>query len=139
MNYWDSSGLVPLLVDQSTSTARRELFRRDQSVVTWWGSAVECASALNRLYREQLVDVATLSQLLSDLDLFASHWVQIPPVEQVRRIALRLLRIHPLRAPDALQLASALIAADDDPDSLYFVTNDDRLSTAAHLEGFRVL
>ncbi len=139
MKYWDSSGLLPLLVNESTSTARREVLRSDRGVVTWWGSLVECASALNRLQREQLIDVATLTQLLSNLDHFATHWIQIPPVDQARRIAMRLLRIHSVRAADALQLAAALIAADNTPETLDFVTNDDRLAIAAQLEGFRVL
>lgn len=136
MNYWDSSGLVPLFVDQSTSDARRELLRGDAGIVTWWGSAIECASALNRLRRERLVDDATLSDLLARLVRFESHWDLIPPVEQVKRIATRNLRIHSLRAADSLQLAAALVAADGNPENLGFVTNDDRLAQAARLEGF---
>ncbi len=139
MKYWDSSGLVPLLVNQSTTDARRSLFSSDPGIITWWGSAIECASALNRLERERLVDGSTLSQLLAKLSEFESHWVQVPPIEQVKRIATRSLRIHSLRAADALQLAAALIAADGNPATLEFVTNDERLAIAAQMEGFPVL
>jgi hypothetical protein len=57
----------------------------------------------------------------------------------VRRTAERLLRTHPLRAADALQLAAALIAADHDPTSLAIVCLDERLRVAARREGFIVL
>jgi predicted nucleic acid-binding protein len=52
----------------------------------------------------------------------------------VRRTAQRLLRVHELRAADALQLAAASTAAEDLP----FVTLDDRLALAAAREGFVV-
>ncbi len=60
-------------------------------------------------------------------------------MEQVRNRAIRLLRLHPLRAADALQLAAALTAAAEDPERLHLVSSDDRLSAAAQREGFRVL
>jgi hypothetical protein len=49
------------------------------------------------------------------------------------------LRVHPLRAADALQLAAAFIAAERRPSSLELVTLDDRLAVAARKEGFAVI
>lgn len=50
-----------------------------------------------------------------------------------------LVRRHPLRAYDAIQLASALqihsILAQEATNSLIFLTADDRLNTIARLEG----
>ena len=57
----------------------------------------------------------------------------------MRQRAIRLLRLHPLCGADALQLAAALTAASEDPTTLDLVTNDDRLSSAAHREGFHIL
>ena len=51
---------------------------------------------------------------------------------------MRLLREHPLRALDALQLASAWFAAEGRPDTLDFVCFDARLASAAQREGFRL-
>ena len=56
----------------------------------------------------------------------------------VRRTALRLLRVHPIRTADALQLAAALAAAHGDPSTLAFLSGDARLSAAADIEGFPV-
>ncbi len=52
---------------------------------------------------------------------------------------MRLLRVHPLRAADAFQLAAAIAAADESPRSLPFVTFDSRLARAAEREGFPVI
>lgn len=139
MKYWDSSALVALVVDEPQSGERRATIRRDPLIVTWWGSRIECASALNRLEREHRFDAAGFDRSMDQLGLLAASWLEIEPLDQVRRRAIRLLRLHPLRAADALQLAAALTAAGEDPQRLDLVSSDDRLSAAARREGFRVL
>ena len=139
MKYWDSSALVALLVDEPRSAECRATLRRDALIVTWWGSRIECASALNRLERDHRFEGDGFDRSMEQLGLLAASWVEIEPLEQVRRRAIRLLRLHPLRAADALQLAAALTAAGEDPQRLDVVSNDDRLSAAARREGFRVL
>ncbi len=139
MKYWDSSALVSLLVEESESARRRALLRRDPAIVTWWGSQVECASALNRLHREGAIDAAGLGQSLEQLRILAATWLEIRPLQRVRDRALRVLRVHPLRSADALQLAAALIASGEDPLTLDLVCSDVRLSTVAVQEGFAVL
>jgi uncharacterized protein len=69
----------------------------------------------------------------------AEQWGEVQPGESVRSTAARLLRTHPLRAGDALQLAAAIVAADGDPQTLPFVTLDERLALAADKEGFPVI
>ncbi len=66
----------------------------------------------------------------------AAGWHQVDPSDAVRETATRFLRVHPLRAADALQLAAAFIAAERRPASLAMVTLDDRLAAAARKEGF---
>ncbi len=51
---------------------------------------------------------------------------------------MRLLRVHGLKAPDALQLAAARVWAGQRPGA-EFVTHDERLGLADRLEGFRIL
>jgi predicted nucleic acid-binding protein len=69
----------------------------------------------------------------------AAAWHEIDPSDAIRETAIRFLRVHPLRAADALQLAAAFIGAERRPASLEIVTLDDRLATAARREGFNVL
>jgi predicted nucleic acid-binding protein len=139
MRYWDSSALLPLLVEQTASTRSSELLDADAAVVTWWGSAVECASAISRLERQALMTPQGASTALANLRTAASNWIDIPPTGLVREQAMRLVRLHPLRAADALQLAAAIVAADFQPSTVGFVTLDKRLATAAEREGFTVL
>jgi hypothetical protein len=53
-------------------------------------------------------------------------------------MAERLLKVHPLRAADSLQLAAAILAADHEPDRLELVCLDEKLGQAAIKEGFRL-
>ena len=139
MRYWDSAALVPLVVQEAETEPREQLQRQDRHIATWWGSWVECASALNRLHRDGDLDSGGLNQALAKLNRGAAGWVRIRPSERVRQRALRLLRVHPLRAADALQLAAALVACGDAPETLAMVCSDRRLSEAAAKEGFEVL
>jgi predicted nucleic acid-binding protein len=63
----------------------------------------------------------------------------VDPSDAIREAAVRFLRVHPLRAADALQLAAAFLAAERRPSSLEMVTLDDRLAAAARKEGFALI
>ena len=73
------------------------------------------------------------------LEKLARNWQEIEPSEVVRETAMRVLRVHPLRAADALQLAAAFVASELRPASLDVVTLDERLAAAARKEGFGVV
>jgi hypothetical protein len=67
--------------------------------------------------------------------LVFSTWLT-SPTDAVRSTAARLLRVHPLRAGDALQLAAAVLIARGQPAELPFLSLDERLNGAASREGF---
>jgi len=100
---------------------------------------VECASALARLERGALLDVKGAASAFDRLKQLANGWHEIEPSETVRENALRFLRVHPLRAADALQLAAAFLAAERRPSTLEVVTLDERLADAARKEGFELI
>jgi uncharacterized protein len=139
VRYWDSSALLPLVVRERTSAAMSDLLTDDRDVLTWWASRIEAASALSRLGREGSLEDSALEAALHRLDTLARTWDEVLPTDPVRDHAIRLLRVHPLRAADALQLAAAVIASEHRPDSLPLVTLDQRLREAARREGFPVL
>jgi uncharacterized protein len=97
---------------------------------------VECASAIARLERDGALDEAAVTEAFERLQRLARGWHEVDPSEPVREAAVRFLRVHPLRAADALQLAAAFVAAERRPASLEVVTLDDRLAAAARKEGF---
>jgi predicted nucleic acid-binding protein len=117
----------------------RALYRSDSGVLTWWGALVECESALSRLEREGLLQPRSASRARGRLDRFAATWQEVQPSEPLRDAARRLLRVHELRAADALQLAAAGAASEGRPITLALVCLDDRLAAAAEREGFPVL
>lgn len=116
----------------------RAVFERDGEVIAWWATPVECVSAATRLEREGRLDADGLDGVLRRLDGLADGWAEIEPSERVRSGARRLLRVHGLRAADALQLAAAHVAAEAHTASLPFVTLDRRLAEVARREGFSV-
>lgn len=139
MRYWDTSVLVPLLVEEPESPRVRDLLKEDPLIVTWWATPVEIFSALCRYRREDgLPDDAfatvrvRFTELLTALDLVA-------PNTALRNKAIQLLTAHPLRSADALQLAAALRWCRGEADGMTFVAFDGRLRKAAAREGFAVL
>lgn len=138
MKFWDSSALVPLLVEEEVTIALRDLYLEEPGVIAWWGTVVECASAVSRLEREDRLSPRAATEALERLDALAQHWHRIEPVDAAIETARRLLRVHPLRAADSLQLAAAVLAAEGRPSGLEFVCLDDRLVIAAQREGFLV-
>lgn len=114
-------------------------YARDPDVFVWWATEVECVSALARLEREGSLDGPSMVDAVERLVALAHAWQEVQPTGRLRQNANRLLRVHALRAPDALQLGAALVAAEDQPASLRFVTLDDQLAQAAQREGFTVV
>ena len=124
MKFWDASAIVPLLVAQKTTARLQALTQSDPELLVWWGSAVECASALDRLERDAALDQTSAQLAFQRLTQTANAWHEIEPSELVRENAVRFLRVHPLRVADALRLAAALVAAQRRPASLVVVTRD---------------
>ena len=138
MRFWDTSALVPLLLEQETTAEVERFLAQDPDMAAWWGTPVECRSAAARLRREERLTVREEDQVLEILDALHQSWLEILPSEEVRNTAHRLLRVHALTATDALQLAAATVWAGSS-DRAELVTFDERLALAARLEGFRVL
>lgn len=116
-----------------------KLFEADNQMLAWWGTKVEIVSALARREREEILSADQVASALLVAGQVAESWHEIVPSDSVRRTAERLLRTHPLRTADSLQLAAALIAANHDPATLPIVCLDERLTKAARREGFTVI
>lgn len=115
-----------------------DLLREGKTPAVWWATVVECRSALQRRNRETLFPRGVLDSALRRLERLLEECDTVPPTEEVRRRAGRLLAVHTLRAGDALQLGAALVFANaENADD--FVCLDDRLREAASKEGFRLL
>ncbi len=138
MKFWDSSAVVPLLVEEAQRSQLLRLLEDDGGLTAWWGTPVECASAIARREREGALEAVAANASLARLRELEQAWVEVTPSPTVRNLAQRLVRVHALRAGDGLRLAAALVAAEHDAPSLGFVCLDVRLAAVARREGFQI-
>ena len=139
MRFWDSSAVVPLIVAQAASPQADGWLSEDPELALWTLTSVELASAIRRLVREGVLGEreANTAEARADELIRASH--VIFNVETVQAQARRLLRLHPLRAADAMQLGAALEWAGGRPAGRFLHTLDAQLAVAATREGFHVV
>jgi predicted nucleic acid-binding protein len=138
MRFWDSSALIPLIVTQPGSARADRWIAADAEIAIWTLTPVEISSALQRLLRAgSLGDAETEEAERRALELVRSCHAVVA-LEHVKTQAQRLLRLHTLRAADALQLAAAVEWAGGRPAGRILLTFDARLAAAARREGFEV-
>lgn len=134
MRILDSSAIVPLLVEEPG--ACRRLLRQDSVQVVWCLSRVEIVSALWRQVADGALGSASAAVAERRMERLAERWAEVDAVVPVRETEERLLRVHRLRAADALQVAAALVAVDHRPRRRAFVSFDELLLQVASAEGF---
>lgn len=140
MTYFlDASALVKRYVKEPGSEIVRQLVRKRVRLAASIVSSVEVPAALFRRARQGdlAIDQARrhAAQVMSDLD-------QIEVVEvraAVLDLAADLVSRHPLRAYDAIQLASALRLLREGGLAMTFVCADRTLCAAASAEGLKGL
>ena len=138
MRFWDTSALVPLFIQERQTDLVRGYLAEDDTVIVWTLARIEFLSAVARRRRTAPASKRGLRAARGRFIETWPQWNEVVAVQEVRRVAERLIEVHPLRAADALQLGAALVAAEDDPSSLGLVTLDAALAEAAELEGFTV-
>lgn len=138
MRFWDSSAIVPLLLEEPAREHLLATLESDPLMIVWWATPVELVSALSRRERDGGVSLESVTTSIERLRALERAWQTVLPTDAIRSRAQRLLRVHPLRAADSLQLAAALSICAEDPASLAFLSLDQRLSDAARREGLEV-
>lgn len=138
MRFWDSSALVPLVVAQAASAIADTWFAADPIPAVWTLTTVEMSSAIQRLLRDGVIGENEADEAeRRAADLMRACNVVVD-VETAKSQAQRLVRLHPLRAADALQLAAALEWCGGRAAGRVLHTLDARLGSAARREGFTV-
>ena len=138
--FWDSSAIVPTLLPAAGSSPLHAMLQSDPERTLWWGTPVECQSALFRREREHDLTSLLVQQGLQRLAGLVEDVDVVGPTDRLRDRACRLVATHPVRAGDAFQLAAALMWCDNAPSAATpFVSLDARLRDAARREGFTVL
>jgi predicted nucleic acid-binding protein len=136
--YADTSSIVKLYLVEAGSSEVRTLILTAAQVATSAVAYTETRVALARAFRDGRLDEAGL-QLARQK--FEGEWPDMGVVELSDAIlheAADLGDIHPIRAFDAIHLASAKQVRSLSTDEFAFSTADRRLRDAAAAEGFSV-
>ena len=142
--FLDTSALVKryLLTEPGAVSVHALLSAPDVLVVIARVTPVEVAFAFSRRQREGKISPAQREALWNAFRMhLAADYDMIEPDEEVWRTAERLIIDHPLRAYDAIQLASALragVIAGGDPSGFRFCSADLRQAAAGEREGLTV-
>ena len=62
VRFWDTSAIMPLLVDEPGTPFVRPLLEGDEWMAVWWGSRTECVSALSRRQRDRQLTAKTVRE-----------------------------------------------------------------------------
>ena len=143
--YVDTSALAKRYVDETGSSWLRRRLTAEPlpSVVVVHLAIVEMTSALTRRMREGRLTQTEYAQLQSAFrsDCLNEYEIAVAAGSVVDE-AVRLLEAYPLRAYDAVHLATALVAnqrlIDGGLTPLIFLSADDRMNDAASAEGLAV-
>jgi len=144
-HYLDSSALIKHYVaERGSQWVKATVFgRRDVLLFTSRITTVEVRGALARRRRESSISPRDHQEALDAFQEDCQTRIRFVEVElPVIDLAGKLLDHHPLRAYDAMQLASALtigqVLATVEQPRLILLSADDRLLTAAKNEGLQV-
>jgi predicted nucleic acid-binding protein len=144
--YFDSSVLVKLYVLERGSHWVRRLIEPSQgswhTVLSSKLSIVETTSAFFKRRRQGLISESLKQRLVSRFLYDIQHrYLLTAPTDDVLTLAVDLLQRHPLRAYDAVQLATALVvnrkmhSTQQRDRTLIFVSADGVLCQVAQAEG----
>ncbi len=143
--YFDSSALVKLYIFESGSHWVRQLIEAPEeaatSVISSKLSVIETIGAFLKRWRQGAISETLKRRLVSRFLLDTERrYILTTPTDDMLTIAIDLLQRHPLRAYDAVQLATALLingqmqAAQPRGAVLTFVSADSLLCQAARSE-----
>lgn len=137
--FFDASAIVAAYARQLNTTRARALpGGRDVAVSRL--SEVETVSALACLARERKLSDADRDVAISAFLKDVAGWYVVELTPDVTARARELLLRHPVRASDAVQLASALVIQSRDTGQLRaFVAYDERLASASRREHLTVI
>jgi predicted nucleic acid-binding protein len=136
--YFDSSALVKRYIAEP---GRREVLKlmRQHACVTSALTPVELRSAIRRRVAEGTLDGAQVPAVLKRLAEDRLYWTIVEVGKDVLVSAESLVATHPIRALDALHVASASIfGAHPRERSLTFVSGDHRQTDVAAAQGMIV-
>lgn len=134
--YFDTSALLKLCVAERGSELAARLWDRADAVVTSRLADPELRAVLAAAVRAGRLDEATAAAAVSVWDRLSRGLYVVEVSARVTASAATLIGAHPVRAADAVHLASALLCSTG---TSVMAAWDDHLAVAARAEGLTVL
>lgn len=128
--YWDTSALVPLLIDEPTSPACREVWRASDEGAVLLLARVEASAALAAGERLGRITATAADHALAALDVLFTQLHVVAIDEGLAREAGRLARRFALRGYDAVHCAAGRLLSSPE----LVVASGDRALLAAWSE-----
>ncbi len=133
--YFDTSAVIPLIIDEPASRVCSRLWNDASRVVSVRLLYPEARAALAKAERMRRITRTQLTAAIAELESIITQVDHIEITAQLARAAGELAQAHGLRGYDAVHLAAAAAANDNE---LVFVTGDSDLGTAATSLGIGV-
>lgn len=130
--YFDTSAIIPLLIDDPLSELASRVWRQASWVATARITYVEARSGLARACRTGRISPGMLREAVEDLDTLCRKVHSVEVTADLVARAGNLAEEVALRAYDAVQLAAALSL---DMDDAVVVTGNRQLAAAAQALG----
>ncbi len=133
--YFDTSSIVPLLVEEPATDRCQEHWEAADRVVTVRLARVEAHAALAQAERSSRISSPQLRSAVTGLDDLLGQVDHVEVDDELVRTAAALAEAAGLRASDAVHLAAALHVADRE---LVVVAGDRALLAAATTAGLTI-
>lgn len=136
--YLDTSALVKRYVYEPYSDDIISRWKSATQIVT---SFVAYAETMASLYRKKRESDLTDTVILKTIDSFHHEWksfIRVEVNDALNGYIDRIVKKYPLRGFDAIHLASAIVIHERLSEDFLFACFDDRLTSAAQLEGLEI-
>ncbi len=133
--YLDTSAVVKLYVEEVYSDQVIQQVARAEISATSRIAFVETLAGVARKLRDGDISRKEHEVLLGEFETDWNNFFVVEVTEEVCGISRDLLKDHPLRAFDAIHLASAVLLRRKIKEDVWFSSFDKRLAAAAQAEG----
>ncbi|MCY4612542.1 MAG: type II toxin-antitoxin system VapC family toxin [Nitrospira sp.] len=141
MIYFDTSALIKIFILEKGSEDAQRLSQDHFPAATAAIAYAEIYSGINRRKREGHLSAHQYTRLSRRFEEYWTTSIHVELTQEVLAVVKGLLERHPLRASDAIHLASTLILQKGIREPLPFAAADSRLLDAAsaeHLTPWRI-
>ena len=133
--YFDTSSIVPLVINEPSTAACTRLWNAAEKVLSVPLLYPEARAAMARAQRMNRITEPQMVVAVAELDLLFDELELIEVTTALARRAGVLAQVHSLRGYDAVHLAGATMRPDPE---LVFTTGDRDLANAAATSGLAI-